>query len=94
MARGALAVDLTDGSGVLIDIWNEIILGKFERGALFWLVCFFVDSTPSLPFWFYRPKLGWLHLYSISSLIGGFDKSSFSHYIPCTVIIPINYIEN
>ena len=75
--------DLTDGSSVLIDMCSEIILNIFEGGALFWMVSFSVDSTLSLPFWFYKSKLDWLYLYSISSLIGGLDKSLFSHYIPC-----------
>ena len=75
--------DLTDRKGVLIDMWNEIILDKAKRKDLFWLVSVSVDSTLLLPFWFFKSKLGWLYLYSISSLIGGLDKSSFSHYIPC-----------
>ena len=74
---------LTDSSGVMIDMWNEIILDKFQRGALFLLVSFSVDSTLSPPFWFYKSEPGWLYLYSISSLVGGLDRSSISHYILC-----------
>ena len=33
MARGDTRSDLTGGSGVLIDMWNETILDKIERGV-------------------------------------------------------------
>ena len=55
---------LTDGSGILIDMWNGIILYKFQRGALFWFVSFSVDSTLSLPFRFYKTKLGYIYTLS------------------------------